>query len=279
MVLPPGRHVAAPRRFLDGRFAVGRGLGRLLGFGVGRIRAAARHRRPGVTVVERRIGERVGTAGGFGADAAGLRAGRGTLAAAKGLDQLRRRFGRQVFVKILVDLEHRRVGAGAEAFDLGPGEHAVGGRRHLRRADQLLADGHHVVGAAQRAGRRGADLEMEFADRGEIEHRVEGRDLQHADERHVEAPADGLDHRMGDPAFLLLADPQRRDNRRSLAARRIFRDLLFDAREVFEIELEGGWLKLRRGETAQAHRSTSPNTMSSEPRTAETSASMWPLFM
>ena len=32
-------------------------------------------------------------------------------------------------------------------------------------------------------------------------------------------------------------------------------------------------------EAAHAHRSTSPNTMSIEPRTAETSASMWPRHM
>ena len=59
----------------------------------------------------------------------------------------------------------------------------------------------------------------------EIEHRVEGRDFQHADVGHARARGDVLDHRLGHPAFLLLAAPQERNHRARLTARRIFRDL------------------------------------------------------
>ena len=45
--------------------------------------------------------------------------------------------------------------------------------------------------------------------------------------------ADILDHRMRDPAFLFLTDPEERDHRAGLAARRIFRDFLFCARAGF----------------------------------------------
>src|SRR5204863_4247867 len=98
-------------------------------------------------------------------------------------------------------------------------------------------------------------------------------------ERHVEAPGDAFDHRLADPAFLALPDPQQRDHRRRLTAGRIFRNLIGHELLVLRIEREGRGLNLFRCETAQTHRSTSPKTMSSEPMMAEKSASMWPLPM
>jgi len=60
------------------------------------------------------------------------------LAARHGVENLIERVGRQVLIIIGVDLRHRRVDAGAEAFNLDPGELAVGGHFHLL-ADALAA--------------------------------------------------------------------------------------------------------------------------------------------
>src|SRR5690606_8988735 len=98
-----------------------------------------------------------------------------------------------------------------------------------------------------------------------------------ADVGHAQQLGDSADSRLGDPAFLLLHKPQHRDHSR-LAAR--FRILLDPPLSLFHRlfrELERG--RLLFGQTTNAHRSTSPNTMSSEPRMAETSASMWPRFI
>src|SRR3546814_16926553 len=73
----------------------------------------------------------------------------------------------------------------SQALDLGQREQAVGGGLALDHA-AVLARGHDVVRPAQQAWRRSAHLHMITADRREIVHRVEGRDLVGADERHIE---------------------------------------------------------------------------------------------
>ena len=56
--------------------------------------------------------------------------------------------------------------------------------------DAALADLLQVFRAAQHAGRRAADLDMRLAaDRRQLEHRVEGRDLVDADVGHIEHAA------------------------------------------------------------------------------------------
>src|SRR3954463_1934963 len=84
------------------------------------------------------------------------------------------------------------------------------------------------------------------------------------------------------PPFLPPPPPQQRNDGRLLTAGRIFRDLLLRPGGI--LRREGELLRLLVGRRYAAighglvfrHRSTSPNTMSSEPRMAETSASMWP---
>ena len=116
-----------------------------------------------------------------------LRAGLGRLAALESVEQRLENLRRQVLVGVLRHLDHRRVHAGAEALDLLPGEIAVGGDVMLIVMDALAADVDQVARAAQHAGRRAADLDVRLrADRLEMEHRVEGRDLEHADLRHAE---------------------------------------------------------------------------------------------
>src|SRR5690349_24950946 len=77
----------------------------------------------------------------------------------------------------------------------------------------------------------------------------------------------------------MLRAPQQRNHRGGLPAFRILCDLRLRPCQI--LGREGEVLRLDRGlgETADTHRSTSPNTMSSEPRMAETSASMWPRFI
>ena len=56
------------------------------------------------------------------------------------VENARQRLRRQVLVIIGVDLHHRRVDAGAQALDLGPGEHAVGGDVDSRSPMHAPAD-------------------------------------------------------------------------------------------------------------------------------------------
>src|SRR6202011_6332498 len=102
------------------------------------------------------------------------------------------------------------------------------------------------------------------ADRGEVEHGVEGRDLERADMREPELVGDGADRGLRQPAArLLLRAPQQRDDGRDLPPGRIFADLLLGPGAVLRREGEALGLQLGRGETTNGHqRSTSPNTMS-----------------
>src|SRR5690606_18746816 len=70
--------------------------------------------------------------------------------------------------------------------------------------------------------------------------------------------------------------PQDRDHRRLLALGRVLGQPPVDLGLGVRREGEGCGLLL--GAATDAQRSTAPNTMSMEPRMAETSASMWPRF-
>ena len=64
------------------------------------------------------------------------------------------------------------------------------------------------------------------ANRLELKHEVEGGDFEHPDLGQVEHIGHGLDHRFGNPAFLLLPAPQQRDHGAGLTALRKLGDLL-----------------------------------------------------
>src|SRR5690606_3124088 len=82
--------------------------------------------------------------------------------------------------------------------------------------------------------------------------------------------------RFGQPAAaLLLGPPQQRNDGGELTSLRIATDPHLGPLEILRRELEA--LRLDGLESSDAHRSTSPNTMSIEPSTAATSASMCPL--
>jgi hypothetical protein len=119
----------------------------------------------------------------------------------------------------------------------------------------LLAHLEQRVRAAQHARRRAAHLHMRLpADRREQEHGVEGRDLEHADARHVEDFGDMLDRLLRQPAArLLLRAPEQRDHRRLLAPLRIARDHLVGPGAVLRREGKRLRLQFGRCEAAIGH--------------------------
>src|SRR5215510_4740778 len=229
-----------------------------------------------IAAVDLRIGQRGGAADRRRELAVDLRTRLGRAPGGKLVEDLGKAFRREVLVEIVVDLHHRSVDAGAQALDLDPRELPIGRDMHLL-ADAIAAHLLEVIGAAQLAWRGAAELHVPAPDRRQVEHGVERRDLEHADMRQAQHVGDIADRRFRHPAArLLLRPPQQRDHGRRLPTVGILCDLPARPGEI--LGCEGELLRLDGfvGEAADAHRSTSPNTMSIEPRMAETSASMWP---
>src|SRR5262249_27006368 len=142
-------------------------------------------------------------------------------------------------------------------------------------ADHAAAHLFQFFRAAQHARRGAAELDVKTADRREIEHGVKCRDFEHADLGHAEQIRRDFDRLLRQPATaLLLRPPQDRDHRGLLAAFGILGDLRFRPGQI--VGRKDKTRGLLFGQSAHAHRSTSPKTISIEPSTAETSASMWP---
>ena len=136
------------------------------------------------------------------------------LACLESIDDLFQTLGRQVFIGILEDDDHRRVDAGALTFHLFPGKRAalIGVQRIVM--DLLAADIHQRFGAAQHAGRGAADLNVGTrADRLQLELRIEGRNFKNTDIGHVQHVCDFFNGGAGNPAILLLGTHEQRDDR------------------------------------------------------------------
>ncbi|MCY1242511.1 hypothetical protein D9M72_554750 [compost metagenome] len=113
------------------------------------------------------------------------------------------------------------------------------------------------------------------ANRLQLELRIESGDFQNADQRHVEHVCYMFNGSFRNPAILLLCTHEQRNDSRLLAAIGEFCDRLVRPVLVFRIKSETSRLDGIICETANGHqRSTSPNTISSEPRIADTSANM-----
>ena len=167
----------------------------------------------GVCLVERWIGQRVLAADRRGELTIDLRSRLRLFPGGQIIEDAGQRFRREVLVIVGIDLNHRRIHARAQALDLGPRERAVGGDV-VFLADHAVQDLLQPIGAAQHARRRAAKLHVETSDRREIEHRVEGRDFEHADLGHAEHLRHRLDRLLRQPAAgLLLRPPQDRDHR------------------------------------------------------------------
>src|ERR1700730_4189163 len=177
------------------------------------------------------------------------------VAGGKAVQHLAKTLFGQILVGILPDQDHRCIDAGAEALDLFPAETAVLGEVKGIMMDPALANLDDIAGAAQPTRRSAADLDMRLlADRLQLEHRIERRDLQHADVGHLEQVRDRADRGFRDPPLMLfLHPPQNRDRRRSLAARRIFCNLLLRPGEILRREREVRGLQFLRCEAADGH--------------------------
>src|SRR3984885_8257428 len=225
-------------------------------------------------LVDRRIGQRVGAADRRRILPVDLRTRLRVSADGEIVEDSGQRFRRQVLVIVGIDLHHRGVDAGAETLDFGPGERTVPGGFVLM-ADGLVQHFLQRIGTAQHARRGAAELHVEAPDRRQIEHGVEGRDFEYADLGHAKKLGRRFDGLLRQPAAaLLLRAPQNRDYGGSLTPGRIFGDARLGPLQI--LRREGEARRLLFGEAADGHRSTSPNTTSSEPRIAEMSASMWP---
>ena len=96
----------------------------------------------------------------------------------------------------IVDLERRGRPAGGETLDLLQREDAVGGRALILQPELLLEMAEDLFAASEVAGDVRADLHMKSADRREVVHGVEGRDLLHLDWGHAEQVPDEV-HDLG----------------------------------------------------------------------------------
>src|SRR3546814_2923835 len=78
-----------------------------------------------------------------------------------------------ILIIIVVDLNHGRIGAGTEAFDLSKRKKTIGCRPALDQS-LVLTGSEHIVRTAQHTGRRAANLYMIATHRRQIIHGVEG---------------------------------------------------------------------------------------------------------
>src|SRR6266403_4560594 len=109
-----------------------------------------------------------------------------SLAGGKAVQHLAEAFLGQILVGILPDQHHRRVHAGAKTLDFFPAEIAILGQMKGIVMDAALAHLDDIAGAAQPARRGAADLDVRLlADRLQLEHRIESRNLQRPNVGHV----------------------------------------------------------------------------------------------
>ena len=233
----------------------------------------------------RQLSARLGQGGAAGdrlrAVPADHRAGRRRLAGAQRVEQRLGRGAVEILVEIVVDLQDRRVDAGAETFDLDQGEQAVGGRLADADAELALAGADHLVRAAQPARRRRAGLQQIAPDRPQIEHRVEARRPRRpgsapcrASRRRSPSPRAAASRRIGAAPDRAAAAP-----RSPAAPAGIWRYAPSPPRKFSGVNSKLAGCSNSAAFAGRAHRSISPKTMSIEPMIATTSASMWPRHM
>ena len=123
--------------------------------------------------------------------------------------------------------------------------------RHCSR--KAAADIDEILRTPQHAGGSSADLNMCLtADRGELEHGVEGGDFIDTDEAHLEELCHIFDGGAGNPAaVLLLGAPKDGNDRRGLLARGVVLEEILGPREVIRREIET--LGLDGMQAAHAH--------------------------
>src|SRR5215471_852272 len=128
-----------------------------------------------------------GTRDGRGELPSVLRSRPWRVAGGKAVKHLSKALFGQILVGVLPDHDHGRVHAGAKAFNLFPAEIAVPREVERIAMNATLANVDEVACATQPAWRCPADLHVGlFAHRPQLKHSIKGRDLKHADVRHLE---------------------------------------------------------------------------------------------
>lgn len=171
------------------------------------------------------------------------------------------RLGGQVFVVVIVYLDHWGVDAGSEAFYLGECEQSVFGCFAGVDAEVVFDGFHDCVGAAASeltrgleaqisnkyavdygTGRsrtdRGACLEMESADRRSVVHCVEGSNLIDSHRGHLQDPSNLVHDADTREAMLPLSKIEKRHHRRFLVLWGVAFEDLIDQLLVEGVELE-----------------------------------------
>src|SRR3984957_5932433 len=150
------------------------------------------------------------------------------IAGSEAVQHLAEVFLGQILVGILPDQHHRRIHAGAETLHLFPAKIPILREMKGIMMDAALAHLDDIGSATRPAGRGAADLDMGLlADRLQLKHGVESRDLKRPDVGHVKQIGDRADRSSQTPAVMLfLPPPQDRDHRRRLTAWRMLGDLL-----------------------------------------------------
>ena len=158
------------------------------------------------------------------------------------IQQFRKIFRCQVFIIIIVDLHHRRIATGTQAFHLQPREIAIRADNPLL-ANLLAANFLDRFRATQGARRRATKLHEMLAHRLQIEHGIKGGNFHHPDHRHVQHGRDLFNRRLRQPIGVLrLRPPQQRNHRRSLSSIGIFGNLRLGPDFIFPREGERGGL-------------------------------------
>ena len=109
--------------------------------------------------------------------------------------------------------------------------------------DLFAADGDQILGPADHARERAADLQMRDRAHGlQLEHKVEGRHLERANMRQPQHIGHVFDRGPGQPPLLLLRAPQKRDDGAGLPPLGVFGDLRLSPSEVRRREGKTGGL-------------------------------------
>lgn len=173
--------------------------------------------------------------------ASALRSRLGLPAGLELVQNLDGRFWRQVFVKLVVDLDHGSIRASTQAFDFDDGKLVVG--RRLAEPDaQMVRDGvDNLVGTAtsEHARRRRANLDEMLAYGFAVEHGVKSGDFVHSHGRHFEQFRDVIHDADRAPVLVLvLGNLEQRNDGRLFVLRRVTRDDFFGELLVLGIQFE-----------------------------------------
>lgn len=194
---------------------------------------------------------------------------RGVDAGLERLEQLHRGLGGQVLVVLVVDLDHGRVDAGAQALDFDEGEKAVGGGLALLNAEVGLDGLDDGVGAAAAELARGlwvvsvcvlqapvpflfsveqilrvqtyrsAGLDVELPHWRPVVHGVETRHLVDSHRRHLQQPRDLIHDADRRETVLALTQIEDGHNGSLLVLRRVTLEDFGNDGFILGVELEG----------------------------------------